>query len=91
MKYIITDDELLGYVSGAMSPLERKKLEEKALCIGQWNLLLHAELADFAATGHCYADLIGADFVPDYCYPAGMEADLDNAEKEIDLDPDPDL
>lgn len=61
MKYLITDYELLDYISGAMSPEDRMKLEEKALRTGQSDLLLHAELADYAATENCYFDGINED------------------------------
>jgi len=61
MRYLITDKELLDYVSGRMEGLSRKQFERKAIKTGQSDLLLYAQLADYAATGTSTDDIIGED------------------------------
>lgn len=66
MKYLITDRELLDYVTGKMEGEAKKELERKAVRSKQTDLLLYAQLADYAATGTSTDDIIGEDtFIPD--------------------------
>lgn len=61
MTHLITDKELLDYVSGNMTPEIRKQFELRALQTGQSDLLLYALLADEAATSSSTDDIIGDD------------------------------
>ena len=61
MKYLIKDKDLLDYVSGNMDTERRKQFERRAAETGQSDLLLYAQLADYAATGNAYDDIIGED------------------------------
>lgn len=65
MTYLITDKDLLDYVSGNMDTERRKQFERRAAQTGQSDLLLYAQLADYAATGASTDDIIGEDtFMP---------------------------
>ncbi len=61
MRYLITDTELIDYISGNMDPQIRKRFEAKAVETGQTDLLLYVQLADYASTGTSTDDIIGED------------------------------
>lgn len=61
MTHLITDKDLLDYVSGNMTPEIRMRFERRAAQTGQSDLLLYALLADEAATGSSTDDIIGDD------------------------------
>lgn len=61
MNYLITDKDLLDYVSGNMDTERRKQFERRAVQTGQSDLLLYVQLADYAATGTSTDDIIGED------------------------------
>lgn len=61
MKRLITDEELMAYVSAASSREETQALKRKAIDNGETDLLLYATLANYAAHKDLADELLGID------------------------------
>jgi hypothetical protein len=61
MKTLISDKELVAYISGQLSSEDTRKLHEKAAINGETDLLLHAQLASLACQEELADELLGED------------------------------
>lgn len=61
MKRLITDEELMAYVSAASSREETRALKKKAIDNGETGLLLYATLTNYAAHKDLADELLGID------------------------------
>lgn len=61
MKRLISDRELVDYVSGQLSRQDTKILHEKAKANGETDLLLHVQLASLECQKAMANDLLGED------------------------------
>lgn len=61
MKTLISDQELLDYISGQLDKEETKELYRKAVLNGESDLLLNVDLANLATQEELADDLLGPD------------------------------
>ncbi len=61
MKRLISDKELVAYISGQLSSEEIRNLHAKTVRNGESDLLLHAQLASLACQEDLANELLGED------------------------------
>lgn len=61
MKRLISDKELVGYISGSLSSEETRKLHEKAVKNGESDLLLHLQMVSLSCNEELADELLGED------------------------------
>ena len=77
MKRLISDEELVAYISGQLNGEETREIYRKAIENGETDMLLHAQLAALACQEDLANELLGEDdFV--YAENAGKVVLLNN-------------
>lgn len=70
MKRLISDEELVAYVSGQLNGEETREIYRKAVENGETDILLHTQLAALACQENLANELLGED---DFVYAEDAE------------------